>query len=256
MKLIKHPAADYSFLQGIAPYSAGVIANPGFDIVRVRLSEPKPVIAGTFNRIKEYLDSLDQPMHALCAMELRIKEPLSFAGFEQFNNRYRDILAQYGLLPNNVNPIARTNISPVSSFIREPSIYAFSHTSPLLSGSDLPGFVVAGAGDLKDQASLTPETIIRSGQTGPEAMREKADAVMQVMSDRLAGLGMEWNNVSAVDVYTVYPIHSFLRKMLLDRIGKAALHGITWHYSQPPIQGLTYEMDVRGVCKEVMVTLT
>ena len=36
-------------------------------------------------------------------------------------------------------------------------------------------------------------------------------------------------------------------------IGAASQHGITWHYSRPPIVSIEYEMDLRGCRREVVV---
>ena len=37
-----NPKGGYRFLPGIEPYSSGVIAEPGFEIVHVTLSSPVP----------------------------------------------------------------------------------------------------------------------------------------------------------------------------------------------------------------------
>jgi hypothetical protein len=29
--------------------------------------------------------------------------------------------------------------------------------------------------------------------------------------------------------------------------------GIVWHFARPPVQGLDYEMDVRGVAREIVL---
>jgi hypothetical protein len=34
-------------------------------------------------------------------------------------------------------------------------------------------------------------------------------------------------------------------------MGPAAVHGVHWYLSRPPIEGLEYEMDMRGVRREV-----
>jgi len=36
-------------------------------------------------------------------------------------------------------------------------------------------------------------------------------------------------------------------------MGKAAIHGVHWYYSRPPITGLEYEMDMRGIHKEIQI---
>ena len=33
----------------------------------------------------------------------------------------------------------------------------------------------------------------------------------------------------------------------------AARHGLTWHLNRPPVRGLDYEMDTRGVAVERVV---
>ena len=42
MPLTDHPAGDYRFLPGIAPYSCGVVSAPGFEIAHVTLHRPAP----------------------------------------------------------------------------------------------------------------------------------------------------------------------------------------------------------------------
>ena len=37
-------------------------------------------------------------------------------------------------------------------------------------------------------------------------------------------------------------------------VARGAMHaGLTWHYARPPVQGLDYEMDVRGVAREIVM---
>ena len=38
--LVKNPNGNYSFIRGIAPYSGGVVAQPGFEIVHARFQQP------------------------------------------------------------------------------------------------------------------------------------------------------------------------------------------------------------------------
>ena len=62
--------ASYQFLPGIDPYSCGVIANPGYEIVHVTLTKPILWRDG-FSWIETYLQETGQPRQALCAMQLR-----------------------------------------------------------------------------------------------------------------------------------------------------------------------------------------
>lgn len=250
MQLLANPAGNYAFLTGIAPYSAGVTAQPGYEIVRAVLARPVPWQEG-FVRIEEHLNGLGRPRSALCAVELRSPAPFTFAGFAAFNGEYQARLVEWGLLRDGVNPIARTNVAPAINPPAQPSLYAFSYTAP--TTHSLPTFIVAGAGDLRDQADLSPSAIVRPGEISTDAMAEKAAAVLAVMQARLFGLGMAWADVSGVGVYTVQPLHPFLESTLAPSLHEANNCGVHWHYSRPPIAGLEFEMDLRGVRVEERV---
>jgi hypothetical protein len=245
--LIDNPLGNYRFLTGIAPYSCGAVAMPGFEIVHVALQQPMPYRFG-FQRIARHLEASGRPKHALCGSELRLPAPVSFQGFADFNGEYQELLSDWGLMVEGRNPIARTNIAPAVRPPEQPSLYAFSYTAP--TAADAPTFIVAGAGDLDDQTNLSAEAIVCPNETTEEALREKARTVMDVMQARLDGLNVGWRTVTAIDVYTVYPVQPFLLDTVFERVGDAAVHGIRWHYGHPPIEGLAFEMDVRGVRQE------
>ena len=177
-------------------------------------------------------------------MQLRIPAPLSFNGFHDFNQKYQQQLDDLGLFLGEVNPLARTNIAVPELHLEGPVLHTFSYTVP--SNTTEATFVVAGAGDLRDQTDLSPSAIIRPEETGEDALREKASSVMQVMQERLTGLQANWSTVTRVNVYTIYPLHPFLVDAILKPIGKAAWHGVNWCFGQPPIEGLAFEMDLRG----------
>jgi hypothetical protein len=130
----------------------------------------------------------------------------------------------------------------------EPSLYGFAYTVP--GAAPRPTFVVAGSGEVIE---LAAERIVRRGEISPDAIREKAAFVMGVMQHRLRGLGADWRDVTAIDVYTPHPIEPFVRDVLLGVAGPAAIHGVRWYPSHPPIIGLEYEMDMRGVARELVV---
>lgn len=242
--LIDHPAGNYRFLPGIAPYSCGVVSCAGYEIVHVRIRVPIPYREG-FQRIDDFLAQVKRPRAALCAIELRSPRPFSFAGFAAFNAEYAAILQDWGLFVDAVNPVARTNVAPEPMRVAEPSLYGFSYSRPTGS-SQLPTFVVAGAGELPEGV-LAPEFIVAAGDTSAFGMKTKAQFVMDLMENRLRGLGTDWPEVSDINVYTVHPFGGFLADGILGRVGNAGLHGVHWHYSRPPIDGIEFEMDLRGV---------
>jgi len=71
------------------------------------------------------------------------------------------------------------------------------------------------------------------------------------MQARLRALGGSWDRVMVIDVYTAQPIHDVVEHEIVPVAGPAAIHGIHWYPSRPPIQGLEYEMDLRGVRREL-----
>lgn len=40
---------------------------------------------------------------------------------------------------------------------------------------------------------------------------------------------------------------------VLGRVDTASTHGVRWFFSRPPIEGIEYEMDVRGVRTELRI---
>ncbi|MSR57596.1 MAG: RidA family protein [Planctomycetaceae bacterium] len=248
MPLVNQPRGDYRFLPGIAPYSCGVVASSGFEIVHVTLQRPIPYRSG-FDRILRHLADEQRPRAALCAVELRSPKPFTFPGFAEFNGAYAAILERWGLFVDGVNPVARTNVAPATAPPTEPELYGFSYTQPCQPNLP-PTFVVAGAGELPE-GLLSADAIIAGGDISVSGIRVKARFVMDLMESRLVGLGGEWSQVTAVDIYTVHPLHDLLPEIVLGRIGPAGAHGVRWFYTRPPIEGIEYEMDLRGIRSEL-----
>jgi hypothetical protein len=246
--MINHPTSHYRFLPGIAPYSCGVSSTPGFEIAHVTLHRPVPYIRG-FEIVEAHLAAEGRPKAALCGIELRSPAPFSFQGFGEFNAEYARILERWGLFVDGVNPVARTNVAPAVGPPAEAALYGFSYTRSC-DPSLAPTFVVAGAGELPEGV-LDAEGIFRAGDTSPEGIAAKAGFVMDLMQNRLRGLGGDWVDVTAIDVYTIHPIEPFLSETILKRAGAAATHGVRWFYSRPPLIGIEYEMDLRGVRTEL-----
>lgn len=250
MALIDHPTGGYRCLPGIAPYSCGVVSSPGFEIVRVIWNRPLPY-RKALDQIVEILESEERPRAALCSIALRSPKPYSFAGFGAFNAEYAEILKSWGLFIGEVNPVARTNVAPVVCPPSEPVIYEFSFTRPCDLDSP-PTFVVAGAGELPE-GYLSREHIVALGDTSPAGIATKARFVMDLMEARLTGLGVSFADVTTIDVYTAHSLTPLLPEIVLGRIGAASIHGASWHFTQPPIEEIEYEMDMRGIRTELRI---
>lgn len=244
--LVANQKGNYSFLRGIAPYSGGVVADAGYEIVHVRLLQALPLSKG-FAAVKEHLAGAGRPVHALCGMELRSPKPFTFQGFVDFNAGYIQVLKDWGIISDGVNPIARTNVAPEIGAPSEPALYGFSYTAKAAASRRT--FVVAGGGELPE-GSLDPHDVVRRGETSADALRDKVKFVMGLMSGRLKGLGVTWDVATTVNMYTVHSICSILANEVVRPMGASAIHGVTWHYSRPPIVSIEYEMDLRGIDRE------
>jgi hypothetical protein len=73
-EVIVFPQGGYRYIKGVFQYSAGVAAEPGFEIERARFSRPVPLAEG-FGRIEAHLARLGRPTTAFCACELRRLTP-------------------------------------------------------------------------------------------------------------------------------------------------------------------------------------
>ena len=241
-------AGGYRFLPSVFQYSAGVAALPGHAIRRVRFKAPVPLRAG-FEQIERLITEAGRPLTSFCACELRSPAPFTEQGFRAFNEVYVVTLERWGLFDGKVNPVARSNVCPELAPPGEPSFHAFSFT--VADAGAAPGFVIAGGAEAREGGASYGERTIRRGETGPDAMREKARFVLDEMERRLAGFGLTWADTTATQVYTVHDLYPFLADEIVQR--GAAHSGLTWHYARPPVRELEFEMDCRGVGEENVV---
>jgi hypothetical protein len=239
--LVEQPRGNYRFLPGAPalPFCGAVAADPGYEIVRVRLDRPPPWREG-FGRIEAHLAALGRPRQALCSVELRCARPYTPDGFAAFNVGYADLLREWGLLVDGRSSTTRTNVAPELAAPAEQVLFSFAYTVP---AADAPAtFVIAGATERPD---------LRPGEASSEALREKTADVVASLSARLEALDQDWSAVTDVAVYTAHDALAALSSELLPRLGPAALNGLRWFASRPPIVGLEVEVDARSVRQEL-----
>jgi hypothetical protein len=242
-------AGNYKFVNGAFMYSAGIAALPGFRIERVRFSQLLPVEEG-FRRAAEIMHAAGRPKTAFAACELRSPEPFTETGFVEFNKVYVQTLKAWDIIEaQGTNPVARSNVCPEIAPPGEPSFYAFSYT--VQDEHAKPSFVIAGSGEAEEGAGSYSERTVARGDTSPSGMRQKARHVLGEMERRMGALGFSWKETTAAQAYTVYDIHPFLGEELARRGAIPA--GLTWQFCRPPVVGLDYEMDCRGVHIERVV---
>lgn len=246
---IPFPAGGYRYLPGVFQYSAGVAAAEGFTLERARLAAPLPLEAG-FAAARTHLEALGRPPAALCACELRSPAPFSEEGFREFNRAYVGILREWGIVREEANPVSRSNVCPEIDPPPTPSLYAFTYTRPAPPGSRA-GFLVAGSGEAPEGRGNYRDHIVRRGETSTGALREKARFVLGEMERRMRAVGAGWAEVTATQLYTVHDVHPLLADEIVRR--GASPGGLTWHYARPPVVELEFEMDVRGLARELVL---
>ncbi|MGE0796967.1 MAG: hypothetical protein AB7G13_08070 [Lautropia sp.] len=240
----------YRYLKGVFQYSAGVVADRGYRLERARFAKPLALEDG-FAAVQSHLRSLGRPLSALCACELRSPKPFTEAGFEEFNKRYVGSLDAFRLLKDGINPVARTNVCLEIDPAPGVRVYAFSYAVPESDGNAPRDFVISGSGEVPEGKGNYLEHVIRLGDRSADGLRAKARWVCEEMERRMGAFGLGWEDASATQLYTVHDIHPFLADELVRR--GAARCGLSWHFSRPPVEQLDFEMDVRGIRREIVV---
>jgi hypothetical protein len=247
--VVQFAAGGYRYVKGVFQYSAGVAAEPGFEIERVRFRRPLPLADG-FRVVEAQIRGMGRPLTAFCACELRSPAPFTEEGFTAFNRVYVGTLERWGVYRGGLNPVARSNVCPELHPPSEPSLHAFSYTVPT-DADALASFVIAGSGESPEGKGNYRDHIVRRGDVSAAGLLEKARWVLGEMERRMAALGFGWRDTTATQLYTVHDVHPFLADEIVRR--GAAAGGLTWHYCRPPVVELDYEMDVRGVARELVL---
>src|SRR5215470_8575756 len=180
----------YRFIPGGFQFSGGVAASAGFEIKRCRFRTPMPLMKG-FARIATVIEAAGRPLTAFCACELRSPGQFTEQGFREFNESYVVTLGKWGVYNGRVNPVARSNVCPEIDAPAEPGFHAFSFTVPAAANT-APSFVISGCAEARAIEASYRERIIRYGEHGAEAMREKAHFVLEEITRRLSLFGVTW----------------------------------------------------------------
>lgn len=241
-------AGGYRYVPAVFQYSAGVAAEPGFEIERARFMRPV-ALGDAFAAIEVHLKSIGRPTTAFAQCELRSPEPFTDHSFVEFNKHYVTTLERWGIFKDGVNPVARTNVCPVYGVPKQVSMLAFSYTVP--ASGIRRTFTLAGGGDARGGSAPYRERIVRFGDTSPEGLREKVVFVIEVMETRLKALGFDWADAVSTQAYTVQNIGHLIGEELGHRGAMAG--GLIWDYVRPPVIGLEFEMDVRGAARELVL---
>ena len=223
---------NYNFLGAPGrPYSGGVLANPGFDLVHVTFVHATPLAAGLDAAVKCVL-AANRPVLSIAGFELRIPAPLTADGFETFNKTYIAKLQEIGLDVEQTIPTARTNVATSLSPVTEASVHGFTYSTP--GPSERHSFLMSGV-----------------AEEAPADVATMLDSIMTSLSSRMSELGASWEDATVIQLYGLDEMQQPVVDRVLRRVGQAAARGIHWFPSLPPIQGLRLEIDVRSAGTEV-----
>ena len=222
----------FRFLATDGPFSAGVVAEPGFEIVRLIAPRQTPLTEG-FRLVERTLVAVGRPPAALCAMELRVPKPLSRAGFDEFNRGYVAQHERWGLRVDGHMAPARTNVAPEIDPPAEPALHAFCYT--IEGHAPRSTFVISGV----------PEP---SGTKG--GLPAFWTAIVETIDTNVTELGVGWADVTEAQIYGTRADHELFGASELLRFGELVRPGLRWFFSRPPVDDLNLEIDVRGLARE------
>ena len=226
-------ADGFRFLPADGPFSAGVAAEPGFQIVRVHPPHNTP-LAGGFRLIERVLQAAHRPLGALCALELRIPKQFNSAEWGDFNAGY---IAQWNEWKATVDgriPGARTNVAPEIAPPKEPCLRAFCYTVHTEGGGK--DFVISGTTEPAGTAGGLPEYW---------------GAIVKELEARMKALGVAWVDATETQLYATRADHDMFESQNLARFAEVIRPGLRWFFSRPPIDTLKIEIDVRRVSQDL-----
>jgi hypothetical protein len=121
-KLVHNERGNYRFiaLDG-RPFSAGAVADRGYDLVHARFAHPVPLDQG-LRAAEVAVGRAARPVLAIAGFELRIPAPMTVDTFKTFNEGYAKRLREMGFDVSGLMPAARTNVSVSAADVTEPSL--------------------------------------------------------------------------------------------------------------------------------------
>jgi len=251
--LIDNLKGNYRLIRGGGPFSSGCAAQRGFEIVHAALVRLVPLAQG-FALVERHLQQCGRPLAALCAMHLRIPQPLSPKAFDEFNRPYVERLQAWGLEIDGANPVARTNVALQVKPVPEAMLAGFYYTVKADAADGPATFVLSGAAEMRAMAGGKRE-LVAPGDTSAEGIRRKLECVIEGLDRHLLELGVALDLATTINLYTVHEVHHLLQPLLLPAFGAGARRGLTWHYARPPVTGLEVEIDAHAVRRELILSM-
>lgn len=248
-------AGGYRYIPSVFQYSAGVVAESGFRLEQARFKSPVP-IQNAFEIVERHLTQSGRPFTSFAHCELRSPGQFDDNGFIEFNKRYVSTLQKWGIYQSQnegtkvINPVARTNVCPEFFGPKEISMLAFTYSVPCDTDVNS-NFVVSGAGDARPGIEPYKDRIIAMGNQSPAGLELKIKYVIGEMEKRLISLGFTWDDVACTQAYSVHNIGGLVASLLASQ--GFIRSGLNWHYARPPVIGLDFEMDLRGLVNQIYI---
>jgi hypothetical protein len=245
----------YRYLPSVFQYSAGVAAEPGFQLIQARFSSVLP-IQDAFNAIEQHLSQIGRPLTAFAHCELRSPKQFDDQGFITFNRQYVSTLERWGIYKAEsqgasfINPVARTNVCPEYFGPTGVGMFSFAYTIPTKSDSSN-SFILSGGGDARSGPESYRERIVAYGDTSEVGLKVKMEFVANEMNQRLESLGFDWSDVTTAQAYSIHNIGALMEDVFA-KTGRMRC-GINWFYARPPVAGLDFEMDLRGSVNQIFL---
>lgn len=233
--LVHNARGNYRFLGAEGrPFSGGAIADSGFDMAHATFERPMPLEAG-IEAAAQHVGASGRPVQAIAGFELRIPRPLSQAAFAEFNRPYVDTLRRIGLEVDGLMAAGRTNVAPTVGRVEHPSVFGFTYTVPSSRGR--PAFLLSGV----------PEEV-------PGDARAMFENITDILGARARELGCRLSDATVIQLYADGAVDNAAVAEALRKFGEAAIQGLRWFPSLPPIEGLRYEIDARSTGTESTIS--
>ncbi len=244
--LLDNQAGGFRVLPAGGVFCGGVVPLEGHEIVHV-LVQPWIPLERAWGFIEDYLKSLGRPVQALCGMELRIPRQLTLEAFRGFNRPYAEQLAKWNLVLGPYSAVCRTNVVPALDTPGQPVVHAFSCSMP----SDAIGatFCVSGTADIDARGQ-----IIAAGDVSPAGMKQRLQYCVEVITERLAMLELNWSAATHIDLCVAEDIPGLMAGVVVPGLQGAAARGSRVHHARPPIVGTEVELECRGCRRELVVS--
>ncbi len=243
--LHKNSAGNYSVLPSGAAYCAGVVPDPGFEVVRAELQTWLP-LEQAYAFIESHLKSIGRPVQAFCGIELRVPAPLTFDKWSSFNVPYLAQLRKWNLMFGDYSCVCRSNIALDVHPPAVTSMCAFSYTAP--TTENIRTFLLAGQADIGGDGK-----IIAEGDTSPAAMQKRARFTIDTVGATLQKLGATWNDTTRIALFHVHDIPDLWGSALLGAVGESIRRGVLTYRARPPIAGGEVELEARAIRQEIVL---